>query len=213
MSARFAVDLLHPGRVGDTWRDWLTGARGARRLTVAGMAAAVALLLVLVGGILPTYWRLSDDLNAIPRLQRDLATTEGDLSVLRANLDALTREAKRQVRWAELLESLSQHIPAALRVQRVEAARAALAPGAPQPGRPAQPPGPAGDGTVRIEAVTPARPGSPPLLEIARFMAGLMQDPAVARRFQLKSWEIKPLPSGTPDGQLHVSIVLAERPQ
>ena len=36
------------------------------------------------------------------------------------------------------------------------------------------------------------RPGNPPLLDVARFMAGLMRDPAVNRRFQLKSWELKP---------------------
>ena len=65
------------------------------------------LLLILVGGILPTYWRLSDDLSALPNLQRDLAATEADYNLLHTNLQALAAEARRQVRWAELLTAFS----------------------------------------------------------------------------------------------------------
>ena len=64
-------------------------------------------------------------------------------------------------------------------------------------------------------AVTPLRAGSQPLLDIAQFMAGLMKEPSVNRRFQLKSWEIKPAASaaqGAPE-LLDVNIVLAERRQ
>lgn len=212
MSARFNVDLLHPGRVAQTWQDWFIGSQGRRRLAIAGMGAAVILLLVLVAGILPTYWRLSDDLNAIPRLRRDLQASEGDLNVLKSNLEALSREAKRQVRWAELLTTLSQQIPGTLRLQHVEATRVGPPPVAGQ----APPAAETVEGMLRIDAVTPLRPGSPPLLDVAQFMAGIMRDPAVNRRFQLRSWEIKP-PSGGggPDAPqfLQISITLSERPE
>jgi len=77
---------------------------------------------------------------------------------------------------------------------------------------------PAGAGDLRIEAVTPLRPGPPPLIEIAQFMGGLMKDPTVGRRYQLKSWEIKQAAAGgsQPAGereQLLVLIVLSEKPR
>ena len=115
---------------------------------------------------------------------------------------------QRQVRWAELLATFSQQIPATLRMQIVEASRVQGPP--PAPGQPAPP----GESLLRVEAVTPVRPGHPPLLEIAQFMAGIMRDPAVNKRFQLKNWEIKP-PSGAAEGQLqylNVVITFSERP-
>jgi hypothetical protein len=44
-------------------------------------------------------------------------------------------------------------------------------------------------------------------------MAGLMRDPVVNRRFQLKSWEIKPSSEGTAEGRefLQVTVALTER--
>jgi len=52
------------------------------------------------------------------------------------------------------------------------------------------------------------------LLDIAQFMAGLMRDPAMNRRFQLKRWEIKP-PTGAGPAEenplLQISISLTER--
>ena len=67
--------------------------------------------------------------------------------------------------------------------------------------------------TLRIEALTPARPGGPALVDVAQFMAGLMRDPAVSRRFALKSWEIKPAAVATAAGDqlLAISILLTER--
>lgn len=194
-----------------TWQEWFIGAPGQRHLALVAMVGASLLLLLLVGGILPVYWRLARDLQDIPRLQHDLAATEGDLSLLRTNLQALTVETRRQVRWAEVLAALSQHLPATMRLEAVEAVRPTSAPGAPPP-----PPDAKGEGMLRIDAVTPVRAGSPPLLETAQFMAGLMRDPAVNKRFQLKSWEIKP-PSGsgpaTDEGLLSITITLAERAQ
>ena len=58
MSARFALDLLHPGHVADSWQDWFVGPQGARRLLiVAGkggvgrttVACALALLAARSG--------------------------------------------------------------------------------------------------------------------------------------------------------------------
>ncbi|OGK82487.1 MAG: hypothetical protein A2X52_05155 [Candidatus Rokubacteria bacterium GWC2_70_16] len=209
MSGRFAVDLLHPGRVAVTWQEWFVGSQGRRRLGFFVLGAAGVLLLVLVGGILPTYWRLSADLSAIPRLQRDLAAAESDLGLLRTNLQALAAEARRQVRWADLMTAFSQQTPPAIKIQSIESTRSTppAPPGqAPQEVRP--------ESVLRIEALTALRPGSPPLLEIAQFMAGLMRDPTVSRRFQLRSWEIKPPAGGATEGVqfLGITIVLSERP-
>lgn len=212
MNPRFAIDLLRPGRVAQTWQEWFVGPKGRQRLAVFALSGIGILLVILVGFILPTYWRLSDDLNALPNLRRDLEAREGDLNLLRSNLQALSAEARRQIRWADLLTAFSQQTPATLKLMRMEAIRIVPppVPGA-QPGQPGA--DVRSEGMLRIEAVTPLLPGSPPLLEIAQFMAGLMRDPAVNKRFTLKSWEIKPPAGATPDGQqfLTVSIVLGER--
>ena len=115
------------------------------------------------------------------------------------------------MRWAPVLTALSREIPSALRLQLVEAGRpqvpAAAGQGTSAPGR--------AEETLRIEALTPARAGSPPLVDAAQFMAALMREPAVNRRFVLKSWEIKPSALLTPSGEqlLTISIVLTERAQ
>lgn len=207
MSTRFQVDLLHPGRVPQAWHDWFTGPKGLKHLVVCALGG-VALLLIVLGALLPSYWRLSHDLNALPLLRRDLAARETDLGLLKSNMGALAEEARRQIRWAELLETLSQQIPPTLKLQLVELVRGAAAGG--QAGTPG-----GSDGLLRLQAVTALRPGSPPLLETAQFMAGLMRDPAVNKRFQLKSWEIKAAQAGPADaGQLlNISIALSERGQ
>ncbi len=219
MSGRFSVDLLHPGHLADTWQDWFIGPQGRRSLIIAAGISAGVLLLVVIALILPTRLRLSHDVGAIPRLRADLAAREGDLTLLRQDLQALSAEAKRQVRWAEVLNAFRQQIPSTLKLQKVESGGAgAAAPGPPGQGQPqAGPVGAAGAGELRIEAVTPLRPGPPPLLEIAQFMGGLLKDPAVARRYQLKSWEIKqPSGGGAAVGEgahLQIVIVLAEKPR
>ena len=216
MSGRFSVDLLHPGHVADTWQDWFIGPQGRRRLIIAVGFSAGVLLLVVIALILPVRLRLSQDVGAIPKLRADLATRDGDLTVLRQDLQALSVEAKRQVRWAEVLNAFRQQIPSTLKLQKVEAGGAAAA--APGPPGQAQPQGGgAGAGELRIEALTPLRPGPPPLLEIAQFMGGLLKDPSVAKRYQLKSWEIKPPGGGGAapgeGAQLQIVIVLAEKPR
>jgi hypothetical protein len=54
-------------------------------------------------------------------------------------------------------------------------------------------------------------PASSRLVEIANFMAAFAQDPAVAPRFQLKTWEVRPARAQGGDGQLEISIALAEK--
>lgn len=210
MSTRFYVDLLHPGSAARTWQDWFLGPGGIRRLALFTLGCVAVLLIILVAVVLVPYWRLSGDLSAMPGLRKDLAVREADLGVLRSNLGALAEEAGRQFRWAELLTALSRHIPPTLKLQLVEAGRST------PPATPGQQPGPPVkfESLLRIDAVTPLRPGSPPLLEVAQFMAGLMRDPAVSKRFRLKSWEIKPGTTSAEGVQLlNVNIVLAERAQ
>jgi hypothetical protein len=210
MSARFSFDLLHPGSADQTWHEEFVGPRGVTRLVLFTVGCAIVLLLILVSLILPTYWRLSTDLNAVPGLRTDLASRQADLGVFRSNLRALSDEAHRQLRWADLLVAFSQQIPQALKLQLVDATR--VGPPAAQGQQPGEPT--RFEGTLRLDAVTPLRPGSPPLLEVAEFMAGLMREPAVSKRFQLRSWEIKPgsAPSGGAQ-LLNVNIVLTERAQ
>ena len=189
-STRFHVDLLHPGRVSRSWQDWVTGSRGGRRL----------------GG----------DLAAVPGLTRDLAARDTDLRLLRSNLQSLSQEARHQVRWADVLTTLGQQTPPGLRLQLVDVGRIVPPTGATPPAGATQgtaAAAPRGEETLRIEALTLARPGGPPLVDVAQFMAGLMRDPAVSRRFALKSWEIKPSAVATAAGDpvLAISILLTER--
>ena len=217
MSARFTIDLAHLGHVADTWQDWFIGPQGRRRWAIAAASCGVLLLAVVIALILPLRFRLSSDVGAIPKLRADLSSLDGKLNLIRADLQALSLEAKRQVRWAEMLNAFRQQIPATLKLQKVEVGAVPAASTTAQSGQ-AQPVGapPAAASELRIEAVTPLRPGPPPLIEIAQFMGGLMKDPTVGRRYQLKSWEIKQAGAGgsQPAGereQLLVLIVLSEK--
>ena len=216
MTTRFNINLLRSGDVGgESWTEWFVGDRGPRRLAFTALGGAFLLAMLVLVLILPTYWRLASDLETIPTLQKELASTDADLAVLRASLQALTVEAKRQVRWSELLTAFSQQTPPTLRLMRVEATTSA--PGAapaPAAGQPA-PAATSGETSLKVESLTPARPGSAALLEIAQFMAGLMRDPAVNKRFQLKGWEVKPPAGGGGETapMLGVNITLSERPQ
>ena len=208
MNLRFHLDLLHPGWVTETWRDWFVGPRGLRHLGLATLAAVAVLLVAGVAVLLAPAGQLAADLRAVPRLRSDLAAREAGLGQLRASLQGLTQEARRQVPWTELLTTFSQQVPPTLKLHRVE-----VVPSVAPAGAAGQPPkdGKA-EGSLRIEAITPQRPGSAPVVEVAQFMAGLMRDPAVQKRFELKSWEIKPeaVAEGSP---LHVVIVLSEKPR
>jgi hypothetical protein len=208
MSARFEVDLLHPGEglrqigwVAKSREDWFVGPDAGRHLGLIAVGCFLILVVVLVAGILPSYMRLSELSAGLPALKRDLAARGADLDVLKSNLGALSDEARRQVRWADLLTVLAHEIPATLKLQSVGSSRvASTGTSSSQPGAPA-----VFENTLRVEAVTPMRPGSQPLLEVAQFMAGLMREPVVNKRFQLRSWDIKPA-----GDTLNVSIVLAD---
>jgi hypothetical protein len=147
----------------------------------------------------------------MPELRRDLSARDADLMLLRSNSKALADEARRQVRWAEVLAMLSRAMPAALRLQLVELARVAPPPVAGQPSSASVKP----EEVLKVEAVTPLRAGSAPLADVAQLVGALAQDPALARRFQLRNWELKPSPAVSPGGEqlLTVSIVLSERPE
>ncbi len=215
MTGRFTVDLLHPGRVARTWQDWFVGTQGRRRLILA--AGGCGVVLVIGGAVLAVEsWRLSGPESDLPRLRQEMAKRDGDVRVLKADLQALAVEAKRQVRWAEVMTAFSQQIPPSLKLTKVEALRAAPGP-APPPGQPAPAVQAAGEGELRFDAVTLLKPGSPNMIEIAQFMAGLMKDPAVNKRFQLKSWDIKPSAApvsgpaqATGEKFLQITIVLSE---
>jgi hypothetical protein len=210
MKARYSLDLLHPGRNTETWRQWFLGARGLERLAAAAVLAVAVVALPLAAGILPAYWRLSGEAREVATLRSRLTATEAEARALKTTLAVLGAEARKQVRWADLLNTLSREAPPNLKLQRVEFAKPAPAPRA---GREPQQAASAA-GALQIEALTPVRPGPPPLVEIARFMAGLMRDPATNRRFQLNSWEIKPAPRAA-DGAslLQIHISLGERPR
>jgi hypothetical protein len=217
MSARFTLDLLHPGHVADTWQDWFIGPQGGRRLVLAAGVCAGVILLVVIVLVLPPTFRLSTDQGAIPRLRADLATRDGNLNLLRQDLQALGVEAKRQVRWADVLSAFRHQTPPTIKLQKVEVALAP-APPAPPPGQTQAQGILASGGELKIEAVTPLRPGPPPLLEIATFMGGLLKDPAIAKRYRLKSWELKQPGGGGGAGsgegaQLQILITLAEKPR
>ena len=85
MSTRFRVDLLHPGGdlrqmgwVAQSWAEWFTSPDAPRRLALFSLSCAAVLVVILVAVILPPYWRLSSDLNAVPGLRRDAAARQTD---------------------------------------------------------------------------------------------------------------------------------------
>ena len=201
MRTRFRVDLLHPGAglrqrgaVSQAGAQWFVGPSGVKRLAVFTLACAAVLVIVFVVLILPPYWRLSGDLSALARAPpRSWPPGTPTSRTLRSNIGALTEEARRQVRWADLLVTLSQQIPASMKLHLVDAGRgvgesrrAAAAAGA----------GGAQENTIRIDAVTPLRPGSAPLLEVAQFMAGVMRDPAVNKPVPIEELGDQARPAG-----------------
>ncbi len=210
MTTRFNIDLLHRGRISASWQDSFLGAEAAPRLVLFAGATVIVLLLGFVVGIYLPSRALSDDQREVVRLKQTLATKAEDLRMVKSDLGALSEEARRQVRWSELLNTFSEQLPPVLRLQKVSLTK--VMPQAPA----GQPPPKAGraEGLMQIEAQTPLRPGGPPLIETAKFMAGIMRDPAVNKRFNLSRWEIKPGPAGGNQPQLlNISVTLTERTQ
>jgi hypothetical protein len=216
MSPRFTVDLASPGRAQRSRWDWFLGPDGPRRLAILAVAGIVLVLLIGVGGLLPRYWRYSSELQTIAKLRVDAAAADKELSTLQASLRDLDAGALRQVRWAEILPALSKSLPGTLRIDRVTLGKG-LRQGPPGTAaaanaKPDAKPGDAksGDLMLQIDASTTMVSGGSRLVDIANFMAAVAADPAVSRRFQLKTWDIqRPQQSG--EEQLRISIALAEK--
>jgi len=201
---QFTIDLTHPGRAQRSRWEWFLGPDGPRHLAiVAAVGLAVVVLAALVG-ILPRYLRYASEVQSIAKLRREVTAADNDLSTLRTNLRSLGTEARRQVRWSEMLPALSRWLPGTLRIDRVSLGKPdRQPPGQAQSQAAAQ----ASDLAFQIEVSTTVVPGSSRLVEIANFMAALAQDPAVAPRFQLKTWEVRPSRDQSAE-QLNISIAL-----
>ena len=207
MTTRFAIDLTHPGWGQRSWSDWFLGPAGPRHLAIVAAAGAAIVVLVGLGGIAPFYLRYASEVQSISGLRREVTAADGELSALRTNLRDLEAEARRQVRWSEMLPVLSSSLPGSVRIDRVTFGKPARPP---QASAPAQKTGtPAADVALQIEASTTAMPGSSRLVDIANFIGSLAQDPAVAARFQLKNWEVRP-PRESDDG-LQFTVGFAEK--
>jgi hypothetical protein len=205
MTTRFAIDLTHPGWGQRSWSDWFLGPAGPRHLAIVAAAGAAIVVLVGLGGITPLYLRYASEVQSISSLRREATAADGELSALRTNLRDLEAEARRQVRWSEMLPVLSTSLPGSLRIDRVTFGKPARPPQAPPPKTGT----PAADVALQIEASTTAMPGSSRLVDIANFIGSLAQDPAVAARFQLKNWEVRP-PRESDDG-LQFTVGFAEK--
>ena len=210
MTTRFTIDLAHLGSTHRSPWDWFLGPEGVRHLAIVAAAGIGLALLAGLGVALPLYLKYSNEVQTIGKLRRDVTTSGNELATLQASLRDLASEARRQVRWSELLPALSQRVPEALRVERVSLAKAGrqAQPGASSPPSGVQP----GDLLLDIEASTKVAPGGSRLVDIADFINGLAQEPTVSRRFQLKSSQVRPGGREAGGGeQLQISVTFAEK--
>jgi len=210
MSPRFTIDLARPGRAQRSRWDWFLGPDGVRHLALIGVGGLLLVLLVGVGGVLPRYWRYASELQSIAKLRMDVTAAEKELSTLQASLRDVDAGARRQVRWSQILPALSRALPATMRIDRLTLGNGAR----PQTGGSAnasKPDGKASELVLQIDASTPMVPGSARLVDIANFMAAVAKDPAVAPRFQLKTWEVQTPRERQGSEQLRISIAFAEK--
>jgi hypothetical protein len=205
MTIRFAIDLTHPGWGQRSWRDWFLGPAGPRHLAIVAASGAALVALVGLGGALPLYLGYAHEVQSIASLRREATTADGELSALRTNLRDLEAEARRQVRWSEMLPVLSTSLPGSVRIDRVSFGKPARPPQAPSPKTGT----PAADVTLQVEASTPAVAGGARLIDVANFIGSLAQNPAVAARFQLRNWELRPAREG--DDGLQLTVGFAEK--
>jgi hypothetical protein len=208
VTAQFTIDLTRPGLAQRSRWEWFLGPDGPRHLAIMAAGGGAIVVLVALGGVLPRYLRYSSEVQSIARLRREVTTADNELSTLRTDLHYLGAEARRQVRWSEMLPAFSRWLPGTLRIDRVSLGKARQPQGQPQSQRSGTPPS---DLTLQIEASTTMVPGSSRLVELANFITALAQDPAVAPRFRLKTWEVRPSRDQGGGEQLHISIGLAEK--
>ena len=121
MSARFALDLLHPGHVAASWQDWFVGPQGARRLLVVGGICAGVILLVVITLVLPPPSACPGTRAPFPSSAR----TSPRATAISVSSGRTCRpwgvEAKRQVRWADVLNAFRRQTPPTIKLQKVEA--------------------------------------------------------------------------------------------
>jgi hypothetical protein len=215
MSPRFTLDLARPGRAQRSRWEWFVGPDGVRHLSIVGIGGVLLVLLVGVGGVLPRYWRYASEMQSIARLRLDVAAADKELSTLQASLREVEAGARRQVRWSQILPALSRALPGTLRIDRITLGKGArpLGGSAAAASRPVDK---AADGKatellLQIDASTQMVPGGARLVDIANFMAAVAKDPAVAPRFQLKTWEVQAPRDQNSAEQLRLSIAFAEK--
>jgi hypothetical protein len=209
MTTFFSIDLAHPGEAQRSRSDWFLGTQGPRHLAVVGGVGVALVAIVALGGVLPRYIKYSKELSSIATLKGNVATATAEATTLRTSLRDLGTEARRQVRWSELLPALSRHMPEALRVDRITLAKAPKPTGGQPP--PGQSVTPAGDLVLQIDASTPVVAGGSRLVEVANFMAALAKEPTVERRFEMKTWEVKSARERADDNLLQLTIRLSEK--
>jgi len=215
MSPRFTLDLARPGRAQRSRWEWFVGPDGVRHLSIIGIGGVLLVVLVGVGGVLPRYWRYASEMQSIARLRLDVASADKELSTLQASLREVEAGARRQVRWSQILPALSRALPGTLRIDRITLGKGARPLGG-SAAAASKPVDKAADGkatelVLQIDASTHMVPGGARLVDIANFMAAVAKDPAVAPRFQLKTWEVQAPRDQNNAEQLRLSIAFAEK--
>jgi hypothetical protein len=214
---QFTIDLTRPGRAHRSRWDWFVGDAGRRHMAILTAVGVALVAVVVLGGVIPRHLRHSSELRAIEALRREVAVAQSEESTLRGNLRDLGVEASRQIRWSELLPALSREVPDSIRIDRVSVRKPGRTPQGAQAQQPAQQTAKAGtpsnDLSLQIEASTSVAPGDARLVQVAKLMAALAQDPAVRQRFELKTWELH---AGREQGreqekQLQIRVELAEK--
>src|SRR5207245_10866835 len=98
----------------------------------------------------------------------------------RTNLRDLGAEARRRIRWSEMLPALSDPLPGALRIDRVSLSKVAR-----QPQQTETQPGDAKpfDLLLQLEATTTVVPGGSRLVELANFLLEVAVGQVIGPRY------------------------------
>lgn len=189
----FNIDFLHPGQFARTWGDWFVGPQGRRRL---GIAYAIVVLFILLpilayydrGQLVAQRATLRAERQRLEELQTQIVKRQNEVRQQRSLLLGLSELETFQVAWAAVLQALSERMPEDRWLNRIELVQPEAKPmpqavpgAAPVASRPLR--------IVRLEVATELRPGSAPVLGVARFLDGLKQDPRFSKEFQMQEWE------------------------
>ena len=205
-NTRFHVDLLHPGRVSRSWQDWVTGARGGRRLALVSGGASP--LLAILFGRLPESRRLGVDSRGAGAHDRSGCPRRYGLRC--SDRPSLPSRRPASGAWASS-DTLISDSPG-LKLQRrggADGGRRRREPARRRDSgrRPRQ------DARERCDRGLPPTPGRPALVDLSQFWppsARSRRD----RRLRPRAG-VKPSASATAGGDqvLAISIVLTERAQ